>query len=314
MKRNMVGYCAASFAVVLAEFLFQSAWAVDVQMNGDTNVAGGLTASSFTGSGAGLTGIPGSAISNTSVTVNQLADSAVTSAKLANDAVTPTKIAFYSRVAIVAITGGDYADPSTAMADYSTWCPSPSSSNPCLLKIMPGVYDVGSSSVTMQQYIDIEGSGEKITKVASTNVTGTVQGASNAEIRFLTVANTGGNSTRAIYNSSASPSILHVTATASGGITNNFGVYNTNSSVVMTNVTITASGTSGYGVANAGTGTVKINHSVISGTGNTIYNTSGVITLVSHTQLDGGAVFNGGTLTCVGAYNSSYVALGTNCQ
>jgi hypothetical protein len=184
---------------------------------------------------------------------------------------------------------------------------------------MPGVYDVGSSSVIMQQYIDIEGSGEKITKITSTNSTGTLLTASYAEIRFLTIANTaGGVSTRAIYiigSGSAPPSILHVTATASGSTINNFGVYNGySSSLVMTNVTITATGASAYGVANGGTGTVKINHSVISAANYTIYNLPGATTLVSHTQLDGGTVYNGGTLTCVGAYNGSYVALGTNCQ
>jgi hypothetical protein len=184
---------------------------------------------------------------------------------------------------------------------------------------MPGVYDVGSSSVIMQQYIDIEGSGEKITKITSTNSTGTLLTASYAEIRFLTIANTaGGVSTRAIYiigSASAPPSILHVTATASGSTTANFGVYNGyTSSLVMTNVTITATGGSAYGVANGGTGTVKINHSVISAANYTIYNLPGATTLVSHTQLDGGTVYNGGTLTCVGAYNGSYVALGTNCQ
>jgi hypothetical protein len=57
---------------------------------------------------------------------------------------------------------------------------------------------------------------------------------------------------------------------------------------------------------------IKINHSVIKGATNTIYNGSGVTTLVGNTQLDGGAV--SGTLTCVGAFDTNYVTLGTNCQ
>jgi hypothetical protein len=37
-------------------------------------------------------------------------------------------------------------------------------------------------------------------------------------------------------------------------------------------------------------------------------------TLVANTQLTGGSVLNTGTLTCVGAYNASYVALNASCQ
>ena len=58
---------------------------------------------------------------------------------------------------------------------------------------MPGVY---SEQVTMKPYVDIEGSGELTTKITYTGSgspnTGTVLGASNAELRFLSVENTGG--------------------------------------------------------------------------------------------------------------------------
>ena len=249
-----------------------------------------------------------------------------------------------------------------------------SATNPYLIKLGPGIYDIGTSSLHMKEYVDIEGSGEKTTKITGavthsgppiTN--GTINGASNAELRFLTVENTGvGTYTVALMNSSASPSILHVTVSVSGGTTssygvlnvnsspkmtnvtarasggtpNNLGVYNTYSSPVMTNVTasgsggfinygvynttssspimtnVTASGTggtTGYGVFNRTSGTIKINHSVIIGTTSTINNGTGVTTRVSNTQLDGGAVSNAGTLTCVGAYDENYVALSTSC-
>lgn len=73
---------------------------------------------------------------------------------------------------------------------------------------MPGVYDIGTNSLVMQAYVDIEGSGENVTKITGTlspnegTTYGVVLGASNAEIRFLTVENTGtGTYTDAIYNS-----------------------------------------------------------------------------------------------------------------
>ncbi len=45
----------------------------------------------------------------------------------------------YGKVAVVAQTGGDYTDPVAAMSALATWCGTPSASNACLLKIMPGV-------------------------------------------------------------------------------------------------------------------------------------------------------------------------------
>ena len=98
-----------------------------------------------------------------------------------------------------------------------------SADNPYLIKIGPGIYDIGTSSLQMKQYVDIEGSGEKTTKITGTVTAvwppnGTINGASNAELRFLTVENTGvGSVTSALVNSSASPSILHAHCERFGG-------------------------------------------------------------------------------------------------
>jgi len=379
MKKNMISCYAALFVVILLALFMQSAWAADVEINGNASVSGTLNAGSFSGSfsgsGAGLTGIPGTAISSTSITDTQLHDNAVTSAKIANDAVTSAKIAFFSKVAIVAASGGDYINPATAMGDYPNWCGTPSATNPCLLKIMPGVYTV-SSSVVMQPYIDIEGSGENTTfiqgSIDSTS-SGIVNGANNAEIRFLTITNAGGgSSTVGFYNDNTSPNITNVTVTASGGSVGNAGVSNNNSSSpVMLNVNVTAAGggttpnnlavvnvtfsspsmrhviaiatggssargiyndsstptltnstvkasggaSSNYGIYNAnGAGTIRINRSTVKAT-NTIASSASWIVLVSHTQLDGGLPPLGAyTITCVGAFNTSYVGLSTTCQ
>ena len=179
---------------------------------------------------------------------------------VAANAVTPATIAFYGNVAVVALSGGDYSSPATAMGDYSFWCGTPSAANPCLLKIMPGVYDIETSTVVMQPYIDIEGSGQNVTVITGTvssesypPANGVVNGADNAGIRFLTVKNTGGGAyVAAIVNSGHSPAMTNVTANASGG-TSCVGVYNNSSSATMTNVTVTASGgsNSNYGVYNS---------------------------------------------------------------
>ena len=91
----------------------------------------------------------------------------------------------------------------------------------------PGVY---SERVTMKQYVDIEGSGELTTKITFTGSasinTGTVVGASNAELRFLTAENTGGaaGAAIAIYVVSGSLRLSNVTAKASGGSGANYAI------------------------------------------------------------------------------------------
>ncbi len=85
----------------------------------------------------------------------------------------------YGKVAVVAQTGGDYTDPVAALSDIATWCGSPSATNPCLVKIMPGIYGTG---LSMTQYVDIEGSGSN-----TTSLQGYVNGAPNSEIRSLRI-------------------------------------------------------------------------------------------------------------------------------
>ncbi len=472
------GVVMPSVLIFCTMMMIQGAWAAGIEMSGDVSVSGTLSATAVTGDGSGLTNISGAALSNASVTQDKLAGGTVGPIQLANEAVTPMKISFYGKVAIVAVNGGDYSDPAAAMSDLASWCrPADDTTTPCLVKIMPGVYDVGGTTVVMQPYVDIEGSGEKVTTITGAIASeswppnGTVNGANNAEIRLLTVSNagvgsyatamlnngnspavtnvtatalggtttygvinagasskatmtnvtvtaSGGTDSNGVYNNSSSPTMTNVTVTASGGFysygvhntsssptmttvtitasgatsnnngvvnefsaspkmtnvaitasggttthgiasysssptmtnvtitasggtnnygvytsnidskatmtnviatasggTNNYGVYNYNTSPIMTNVTVTAKeGTTNLGVFSTYGGTVKINHSVIRGTSHTIYNQAGVTTMVGNTQLDGGAVDNAGTLTCVGTYDGNYIALGTNCQ
>jgi len=155
----------------------------------------------------------------------------------------------YANVIIVAKSGGDYTTITAALDSITD----ASDANRYLVRVMPGVY---SERVTMKQYVDIEGSGELTTKITFTGSasadTGTVVGASNAELRFLTVANTGAAAYAvAIYNASASPRLTHVTAIVSGGTTNNFVVKNSSASPTMTSMTISTP-ESGTGVYNYG--------------------------------------------------------------
>ncbi|MFH2123830.1 MAG: hypothetical protein ABIJ50_10165 [Pseudomonadota bacterium] len=177
----------------------------------------------------------------------------------------------------VSATGGDFTTPTAALASITD----ASDINPYLVYIGPGVYTL-TATLAMKAYVTIAGAGQGATILTgdeSLSDSAIVTGADNATLRNLTITNTniGGNfSSRAIYNSSSSPTMTNVTATASGGTSNygvfnalssspamanviatasggssNYGVYNDSSSPTMTSVTATASGgTNNYGVSN----------------------------------------------------------------
>jgi hypothetical protein len=153
----------------------------------------------------------------------------------------------YVGVATVAQSGGDYTEPLSAVNEIATWCGTPSSTNPCLLKIMPGVYNIGALTLQMIPYVDIEGSGENTTRITGNFGdnwwTGVINGADFSEIRFLTVENTGGGTYAvAIALESVSPRLTNVTTIGSGATENVGIICFTNCSPTLTNVTATATG------------------------------------------------------------------------
>ncbi len=221
-----------------------------------------------------------------------------------------------------------------------------SDTNRYLIKLGPGTFNLGSSSLVMKQYVSIEGSGEESTTITAALSTeslpgpGTVAGADNAGLRFVTVKNTGTGTytnTAAIVNSSASPSISDVTAAATGGYRNlgianissspkimnvtatasggsySYAIYNKASSPKMTGVTSTASGERAWGVYNTGgagpAGAIEITHSAIKGD---IFNGFEITTRVANTQIDG-VIQNDGTLTCAGVYDVNYTFYASTC-
>lgn len=90
-----------------------------------------------------------------------------------------------------------------------------SAARPYLLKLEAGVYDLRDRSLAMKPYVDIEGSGEGVTVVRSTvELTGTIVGAANAELRSLTVENTAATHAIALRNSASGFRAAHVTGKA----------------------------------------------------------------------------------------------------
>lgn len=174
-----------------------------------------------------------------------------------------------------------------------------SATNPWLVKVEPGIYDVGTTPLTMKPYVDIEGSGEGTTTLlgitsGSSPGTGTVVGSSNAELRFLTVQSAGANVHVAVFTS-GSVRLTHVTATATGGNVP-ISVYNINGSSVLTSVTISSSGGYSSGFYNVFGSPTLVDASVTSGQ-TAVFNDRGNLTIR-------GSVLSGGSTGLVASTDS----------
>ncbi len=288
-------------------------YAAKAPWSGLTNIPAGFADGVDDGStytaGSGLT-LAGSQFSVNTTVIQARVSSACTAGNAirvinANGTVTCESVAgggaSYQNVIIVAQSGGDYTSIQAALDSIID----ASASNRYLIYVAPGVY---TEQVTMKQYVDIEGAGELTTKITFTGIffSGTVVGANDAELRFLTVENTGGaDEATAIYNSSASPRLTHVTASASGGTTSNYSVSNYNSSPTMTDVTASASGgtSDNYGVINIVSSPAMTNVSASASGGPNNYGVSNSSSSPTMTNVTASA--SGGTGSNYGVYNSN---------
>lgn len=172
------------------------------------------------------------------------------------DGMNASAFASYERTVIVSPVGTN-AQNGQALLNALSSITDASASKPYLLYIEPETYDLGNRTLQMKPFVDIEGSGELNTTITSSvssdgGTAGTVEGADNAEMRFLTVQNRGtdGETNIAILNDSNSPRLTHVSANTSGG-NNGFNVgvsTQDGSQPTMTDVTASASGTSSRNV------------------------------------------------------------------
>jgi hypothetical protein len=190
-----------------------------------------------------------------------------------------------AKVATVAIFDGDYSSPLDAMANVDSgdsWCGTPSASNPCLIRIAPGVYDLGvvgtSSLLVMRPYVDIEGSGQNTTRLTAGGATvlggypATVATATNSELRNLTVENTGLATYAFAISGSGTTHIsqlTNVTAIATGAFDTSSAIINQNTFNFLPklrNITAIASGPNAIGIQNS-CSAADIDGAVITATG-----------------------------------------------
>jgi hypothetical protein len=251
--------------------------------------------------------------------------------------------AAYKRTVVVSPVGTPTQN-GTALLDAIAGTTDASATKPYLIHIEPATYDLGNGSLSMKQWVDVEGSGELNTIITSGvdgglcgNQLGTVNGADNAEMRFLTVRNTGrfcsttisnnsasprlthltaettgesapGSLRAAVFNNNSSPTMTDVTATASGG-SFVYAVFDNGSNPTMTDVTATASGgtSANYGVWNQTGSSPTIRQSKLSGSTFSLAQTDGGSAKVALSQLVGGV--GGGPVQCFNNYNENMAAV-----
>jgi len=186
----------------------------------------------------------------------------------------------YKRTVVVSPVPNDAVASGTALKNALNGITTASQTNPYLLKIEPGVYELGSlqfSRLDMQSFVDVEGSGEGVTTITSSNSSGgTVRGAANSELRSLTVKHTGGpNGAIAILNFANNFRVTHVTAAASGEGPVNEGLNNFGTAI-LSHVTATASGASARNTGVNINGTTTLDQVTATGTGGSVDGSRGV--------------------------------------
>jgi len=98
-----------------------------------------------------------------------------------------------AKLVVVAKSGGDYTSPITAVNSITD----ASDSNPYLIKVMPGVYNLGAASLQMKPFVYLEGSGDS-SVITSTIANadgqcffGTVNMANNSAVKNINIKNIG---------------------------------------------------------------------------------------------------------------------------
>jgi hypothetical protein len=229
--------------------------------------AGNAVTGAFTGSGAGLTGlvasnlasgtVPGSVVAGTYPNALTLSNPANV---LAGDGAALTNLNAQPRLVRTVVVGpvGTPTENGAALLSALASITTASPSNPWVLKVEPGFYSVAPGALAMKPYVDLEGSGERMTTIlaigSADNATGTLRTADNAAVRDVAVQSTGGAAyAKAVYVNGTSPTLLHVTAAAFGATAENQGIFvdagaTTGNAPLVADCTISAFGT---GAANS---------------------------------------------------------------
>lgn len=153
---------------------------------------------------------------------------------------------------------GDATASGTALRNAVNAITTASATQRFVVKVEPGIYDLGANRLAMKPFVDVEGSGQQATVIrgagGSSYLDGVVLGANDSELRDLQVQcmAAGTSHAIAIYNGLAAGRFTDLTVTTSGG-TSNWGFRNLSASAILKRVTVEVTGgQSSYGIANVG--------------------------------------------------------------
>jgi hypothetical protein len=154
------------------------------------------------------------------------------------------------RTVLVSPTPGNPVASGTTLRNALAAIPSASSADRWLVKIEPGIYDVGAIPLPMRPWVDVEGSGIASTVVrGSANGSGlnagTIHGADSSELRFLTVEANHPSGAIAIYNPAASPRLYRLRIVAAGQLA--WGVRSATAAPLIDECEISVTSTGGSG-------------------------------------------------------------------
>src|SRR6185369_11505618 len=166
----------------------------------------------------------------------------------------------YTRTVIVPSNASATTNGTALLAALAGLSPAPSYSNRWLIKLEPGIYNVGTTPVVLQDYVDIEGSGLIESHIQGAFdptpllLGGLVRGANNSELRNLTiscVSNATTTSCQALSLDHASPRLSQMRILVQGtGTANHWGIRMLDSAPVLDDVDIqvTTTGAHNYGI------------------------------------------------------------------
>lgn len=178
----------------------------------------------------------------------------------------------------------------------------PTASRPVLVKLGPGVYDLGATPLQLLAYVHVEGAGQGATQLVgdgqASATSAVLLAANNSELRALSVQSRAGAAyATGIYADSAITGtfvVRNVAAQSLGGSTAGVGIHNNGGSPLIDTVAVVASNTtangSSTGIVNTG-GAAQIKDSTVeartTGTGAAIgvSNSDSAATLIHAVQI-----------------------------
>ena len=183
----------------------------------------------------------------------------------------------YTRTVIVNKVGSATANGAALLVALSGLSPAPSSGDRWVIKIEGGFYDVGTTPIVLQPFVNLEGSGVYTTIVRGSVgpppgylLGGVVQGASNSELRDLTIqciSSASVPSCQAISLDTAHARLTDVRVLSGGtGTGSHWGIRTFDSQPTLDRVQVlsdAAGGTDNYGIVFSGSSTMNITRSSV---------------------------------------------------